>query len=148
MPTITVNLLFLAFPYTDSSGDPHPDAVAYLQGISMDNTPGQGGAGADWHIYRDAAHFASGAAPVGQIHDNTPTAEYFPAIFQPVITGSSRATDTALAFANLALSHKTVPVLNADGTTQVDPATNLPVMKSQFDGATIVTLPVPITVPG
>ena len=146
--TITVSLLFLAMPFTDKSGDSHPDAIWYPQSISFNNSLTGGGAGVEWYGYKDVAHFASQAAPIDQIHDSTTAAEYFPAIFQPVAPNTSHAGDTGAVIARLALSHKTVPVLNANGSPQIDPATGLPVMVSPFNGATIVTLPVPITVPG
>jgi hypothetical protein len=143
MPT-TLNLLFLQMPYTDSSGDDHPNSVAYLQSISMDNYLfGGGGAGANWVIYKDIAHFAVNAAPVGRVQDQTSAQEYFTAIQQPVTAGLSKAADTAQSFAQLALSHKTVPGKNPDGTPMLD-ANNQPVLVSAFAGATIVVLPVTI----
>ncbi len=144
--SFTLNLLFLQLDWTEPDGGFFAGALFYLQGISFDNTPGSGGAGADWHGYKDLAHFQSGIS-FGQVHDQTGAAEYFAAIQQTVTAGATQAANLGNVMAALALSHKTVPVMQADGVTPQVDANNQPVLRSPFEGAQIVTLQVPITLP-
>lgn len=141
---ITLQLLFLQMDFTTAEGFSAPASLWYPQGIAFDNSLGNGAAGVDWHGYKDIAHFQSGGSPIGQIHDATGGAEYFGAIMQPVTPNTSHAADTASVLATLALSHKTAPVLNGDGSAALD-ANQQPQMKSPFDGAQIVVLPVTVT---
>ena len=134
-------VLALAMSVTNSDGSTDPDAI-YLPGtVIMDNLDRTGGV--DWVAYHSPAALAAGDTPISgsQHHTALGNTLYAGVVGFPIPAGATTyGQATAAALVYLAKNVLDTPGKNADGTPQLDPVTNLPVLVSFFAAATVVTL--------
>lgn len=134
-----MQIVGLTMPYTDASGDAHPNAFAYPVMHTEDRLAMQGSV--TWYLYRDAVAFLAGLQLVGEHTVQVDKATFLAGAAMPP-QGASNGANAGALDVFLALNVKDTPTLDASGRPVLD-ASGLPVMQSFFAGATVVSITVP-----
>lgn len=134
-----MHIVGLQLPYTDASGDAHPNAFAYPVMHSEDRLAFAGSV--TWYLYRDAAAFLAGLQLVGQHTVQVDKATFLAGAAMPP-QGASNGANAGALDVFLALNVKDTPALDASGKPLLD-ANNQPVMQSFFANAQVVSITVP-----
>jgi len=129
----------LTMPYTDGSGDAHPNAFAFPVLHTEDRLGFVGSV--TWYIYRDTAAFLSGLQNAGQHTVQVDKPAFLAGAAMPP-QGATNGACAGSLDVFLALNVKDAPALDAGGKPVLD-ANNMPVMQSFFAGASVVSVTVP-----